>query len=551
MPRNFSSVGVVGLGAMGAGIAEVFARTGVDVVGVERDPEQLARGRAHVEQSTGRAVARGRMSPEQQSELVGRIAFTTSMADLADCGLVVEAVVERLDLKRQIFAELDRTVRADAVLATNTSSLSVTEIAAATSAPDRVVGLHFFNPAPVQALCEVVRTVLVARDVVEDVVGLVRRLGKSPVVAGDRAGFIANALLFGYLNRAVTLYEARFATREDIDAAMQHGCGYPMGPLTLLDLIGIDTAHSILQTMHSQGHDRLHAPAPLLAQMVAAGLLGRKTGRGFYAYAGPHSAQVVDDDQTPAPDEGRGTARQVATVGLVGAGLLAAGIAEALRAGGIEVICVGGDRTAELPRVDLVVEAVPDEPTAKRAVFTALDADCPGAILATTASLVPVVECAAATTRPADVVGLHFARRDPGGPLVEVVSTVVTSQVATATARTLCARLGKHVVSCGDRAGFLVDAMLFPYLNDAVRMLETGYATADDVDTAMTLGCRLPAGPFEELDSLGNDVALDIQRALYAQQPEPGLAPSPLLGQLVTAGRLGRRTGRGFREHGR
>ena len=551
MPRNFSSVGVVGLGAMGAGIAEVFARNGISVVGVERDPEQVARGRAHVEQSTGRAVARGRMSSDQQSELVGRITFTTSMADLADCELVVEAVVERLDLKRQIFAELDRTVRPDAVLATNTSSLSVTEIAAATTTPGRVVGLHFFNPAPVQALCEVIRTVLVAPDVVEDVVELVRRLGKSPVVAGDRAGFIANALLFGYLNRAVSLYEARYATREDIDAAMQLGCGYPMGPLTLLDLIGLDTAHEILRTMYREGRNRLHAPAPLLGQMVAAGLLGRKTGRGFYTYADPHAARVVDDAETPAPADRAATARQVSTVGLVGTGSMAKDIADALGAGGVEVIHVGGGRTHELVRADLVLEAGPDEPTAKRAAFEVLDDGCPGAILATTGSLVPVVECAAATSRPTDVVGMHFAHGDPGGPLVEVVSSVVTSPVAADAVRALCALLGRPAVSCGDRAGFLVDALLFPYLNDAVRMLETGYATTDDIDIAMTLGCRLPAGPFEVLDSIGNDVALGVLRTLHAQNPEPGLAPAPLLGQLVTAGRLGHSTGRGFREHGR
>jgi 3-hydroxybutyryl-CoA dehydrogenase len=536
---------------MGAGIAEVFARNGVGVVGVERDSEQLARGRGHVEQSTGRAVARGRMSPDQQSELVGRITFTTSMAELADCGLVVEAVVERLDLKRQIFAELDHLVRADAVLATNTSSLSVTEIAAATTTPARVVGLHFFNPAPVQALCEVIRTILVAPDVVEDVVGLVRRLGNSPVVAGDRAGFIANALLFGYLNRAVSLYEARYATREDIDAAMQLGCGYPMGPLTLLDLVGLDTAHEILRTMYRQGRDRLHAPSPALGQMVAAGLLGRKTGRGFYTYAAPDSPQVVGDDETPPSADRPARARQVGTVGLVGTGSAAAAIAGALGARDVEVIHVGSGRAEELSRADLVLEAGADDPAAKRAVFEALDARCPDAILATTGSLVPVVECAAATGRPEDVVGMHFAHGDPGGPLVEVVSTVVTSAMAADTARSLCARLGKHAVSCGDRAGFLVDALLFPYLNDAVRMLETGYATADDIDTAMTLGCRLPAGPFEVLDSLGNDVALGVQRALYAQNPEPGLAPAPLLGQLVTADRLGRSTGRGFREHGR
>ena len=190
--------------------------------------------------------------------------------------------------------------RPEAVLATNTSSLPVTEIAVATSNPKRVVGMHFFNPAPVQQFVEVIRTVITADDVFEDVKALAERLGKKPVIVGDKAGFIANALLFGYLNHAVSMYESRYATREDLDAAMRFGCGYPMGPLALLDLIGLDTAYEILDTMYKQGRNRLHAPSPIIKQMVSAGLLGRKSGRGFYTYAAPGSPEVVADAQTPA-----------------------------------------------------------------------------------------------------------------------------------------------------------------------------------------------------------------------------------------------------------
>ena len=194
------------------------------------------------------------------------------------------------------------------MLATNTSSLPVTEIAVATSNPKRVVGMHFFNPAPVQQFVEVIRTVITADDVFEDVKALAERLGKKPVIVGDKAGFIANALLFGYLNHAVSMYESRYATREDLDAAMRFGCGYPMGPLALLDLIGLDTAYEILDTMYRQGRDRLHAPSPIIKQMVSAGLLGRKSGRGFYTYAAPGSPEVVADAQTPPGAAARGVA---------------------------------------------------------------------------------------------------------------------------------------------------------------------------------------------------------------------------------------------------
>ena len=299
MAREIHSVGVVGLGTMGAGIAEVVARTGVTVVGVEVDDAAIARAREHLEHSTERAVAGGKLDAGERAALLARITFTTDLTDLADVDLVMEAIPESLELKASVFTELEQVCRPDVILASNTSSLSVTEIGVHTGRPGKVVGLHFFNPAPVLKLVEIVRTVVTEPDVVADVEAFARELGKEPVVIGDRAGFIANALLFGYLNHAVSMYESRYATREDLDAAMRFGCGYPMGPLALLDLIGLDTAYEILETMYRQSRNRLHAPAPILKQMITAGLLGRKSGRGFYTYDGVDSPTVVADADTP------------------------------------------------------------------------------------------------------------------------------------------------------------------------------------------------------------------------------------------------------------
>ncbi|MGZ5400059.1 MAG: 3-hydroxyacyl-CoA dehydrogenase family protein, partial [Nocardioides sp.] len=293
MPRDISTIGVIGLGTMGAGIAEVFARNGFDVIGVELGDEAVDRGRAHLQHSTDRAVKRGKLTSEEQAELLGRITYATEMKELARADIVVEAVVESMEVKKAIFRELDGIVTPEAILATNTSSLSVTEISTANGLPGRVIGIHFFNPAPVQNLVEIIRTVVTEESVLEDVKTLVATLGKSPVICGDKAGFIANTLLFGYLNHAVSMYEGRYASREDIDAAKRFGCGYPMGPLALLDLIGLDTAYEILDTMYKQGRDRLHAPAPILKQYVTAGLLGRKSGRGLYTYEAPDSPVVV------------------------------------------------------------------------------------------------------------------------------------------------------------------------------------------------------------------------------------------------------------------
>ncbi|MGN6332527.1 MAG: 3-hydroxyacyl-CoA dehydrogenase family protein [Motilibacteraceae bacterium] len=590
MSREFGTIGVVGLGTMGAGIVEVMARNGLTVVAVEPTDEGLERGRGHLRHSTDRAVGRGKLSPEDQAALVGRVTFSTSMEDLADADLVIEAVPEHLELKQEIFSALDKVCREDTILCTNTSSLSVTQISVSTGRPSRVVGMHFFNPAPVLKLVEVVRTVVTEPDVVADVVALAERLGKMPVVIGDKAGFIANALLFGYLNHAVSMYDCRYASREDIDAAMKLGCGLPMGPLALMDLIGLDTAYEILDTMYKQSRDRLHAPAPILKQMVTAGLKGRKTGRGFYTYEASDSPVVVTDAETPDDGDGSVPLREVRKIGVVGSGTMASGIVEVFAKAGYDVRYVArgeekvarvraslersldkavlrgkveqADRDAALANVsgtsrlddladrDLVVEAVVEELSVKQALFATLDEICkPGAILATTTSSLPVVECAAATSRPADVIGMHFFNPAPVMKLVEVVHTVSTAADVTATVRSLCAEVGKHPVVCADRAGFIVNALLFPYLNDAVKMLEAHYATSDDIDTAMKVGCGYPMGPFELLDVVGLDVSLAIERELYLEFREPGFAPAPLLEHLVTAGYLGRKTGRGFRDY--
>jgi 3-hydroxybutyryl-CoA dehydrogenase len=588
--RELTEVGVVGLGTMGAGISEVLARAGLSVTAVDVDGDAVDRGRAHIEQSTERAVSRGKLETAERDEILGRIRFSTSLEELADAELVIEAVPERMELKTEIFGKLDAICPPDTILATNTSSLSVTELSVTTARPSRVIGMHFFNPAPVMKLVEVVRTVVTEPSVVEDVEALATRLDKVDVTIGDRAGFIANALLFGYLNHAVSMFENRYASREDIDAAMRLGCGLPMGPLALMDLIGIDTAYEILDTMYKQSRNRLHAPSPVIKQMMTAGLLGRKSGRGFYTYAQRESAEVVPDALTPTPGGAAEGARPVQLVGVIGSGTMATGIIEVVAKGGFDVLfharsaervqavvkalTTSLDKQVQRGRLDeaardealgrvrgttvlddmadrdLVVEAVVESMPVKEVLFANLgEIVKPGAVLATTTSSLPVIECARASGRPADVVGMHFFNPAQVMKLVEVVSTISTAPDVAATVHAVSAELGKHAVSCTDRAGFIVNALLFPYLNDAVKMLEAHYATADDIDAAMKVGCGYPMGPFELLDVVGLDVSLAIERELYTEFREPGFAPAPLLEHLVTAGYLGRKTGRGFRDY--
>ncbi|MHA6764502.1 3-hydroxybutyryl-CoA dehydrogenase [Streptacidiphilus sp. PAMC 29251] len=279
-------VGVVGCGLMGSGIAEVFARAGLEVKVSEASGEALEIGRTRLTGSLDTAVRRGKLAEADRDGALSRISFTTDLADFADRDLVIEAVAEREDVKTAIFRELDQVVeRRDAILASNTSSIPIVKLASATSRPEQVLGIHFFNPAPVQKLVEIIPTLTTSAETVARAEEFAREvLAKEPIRARDRAGFVVNALLVPYLLSAVRMFETGVATAEDIDKGMEAGCAHPMGPLRLCDLIGLDTIVSIAESMYHEFKEPLYSAPPLLQRMVDAGLLGRKSGRGFYQY---------------------------------------------------------------------------------------------------------------------------------------------------------------------------------------------------------------------------------------------------------------------------
>jgi 3-hydroxybutyryl-CoA dehydrogenase len=279
------TVGVVGCGLMGSGIAQVAAESGRSVVACEVSREALDKGLGRIRATLEKSVSKGKLAPEAVDETLARIQGTTRLADLSSCDLVVEAVVERLDVKKAVMAELDAACGAEAIFASNTSSLSITEMAASTKRPGRFLGLHFFNPVPRMKLVEVVRSPLSDPEVVEEVVAFARELGKTPVSTTDRAGFIVNRLLVPYLLDAVRAVEQGVGSVADVDEAMKLGCGYPMGPFSLLDYIGLDTVVLIADILFDEFREARYAPPPLLRRMVQAGLLGRKSGRGFYDHS--------------------------------------------------------------------------------------------------------------------------------------------------------------------------------------------------------------------------------------------------------------------------
>ncbi len=283
---NFDRVGVVGGGTMGAGIAEVCARAGCDVTVLEVSEPAVDAGRARVLSSLARALRSGRMEPAEHDAVVARMTFVTDFAELHDRDLVVEAAPENEGLKLDIFRTLDEAVQPDAVLASNTSSIPLVKMAAATKRPKQVVGLHFFNPVPVLPLVEVVESLLTGPDTLLAVTDFAeKRLGKQTIRSKDRAGFVVNALLIPYLLSAIRMLESGFASADDIDQGMVKGCAHPMGPLALTDLIGLDTTAAVAESMYAEFREQLFAPPPLLLRMCEAGLLGRKVGQGFFTYS--------------------------------------------------------------------------------------------------------------------------------------------------------------------------------------------------------------------------------------------------------------------------
>ena len=284
MASEVRKVGVVGLGTMGAGIAQVCVQAGVATVGREITDELADRGRATIDRYLSRGVDKGRLTAEAKDAALGRLEVTTDLAELAGCDVVIEAIVEDLDAKRALFAELDGIVGPETVLATNTSALSVTEIAAATSRPERVVGMHFFNPAPVLPLVEIVRARQSSDTAFDTAYGLAERVGKQPIACNDTPGFVVNRILIPLLNDCVRVIDEAGVSPEDVDRAMRHGTSWPIGPCALLDLIGIDVHVHASEALWEALREPRMAPPPRLVRMLQAGALGRKTGQGFFSY---------------------------------------------------------------------------------------------------------------------------------------------------------------------------------------------------------------------------------------------------------------------------
>ena len=548
------TVAVVGLGGTGLALARRLTRAGLAVTGIDDDPAAL--------------VEALRLDPGERPRTVTRFPAGVATADL-----IIEAVPEPPALKRLVLGSLREHRRPGTPVLTTALTTPLTELQDA--AGQDLFGLRFLRSDALDAV-ELARAPHAGDAAAARVEEILAAAGIKAHRVGDRAGSLAPGLLLGLLNQAAWMVHDGYATAEAVDTAVRLGCGWSEGPLATLDAIGLDTARDVLARLGDLGGGH-RAPAPVLDELIARGALGVKTGQGFHSYAGQ-----ADDRPPVAP-----TAPPGCNVVVIGSGTMATGIAESFVRGGFRTTLLARteekaaaaaervdfalqrnspspDATSDeqaparwtatsdrsvLATADIVVEAVLEDLEVKRRLFAELGKVCaPNTLLATSTSSLPVSACTEPAGRPAHVLGLHFFNPAPLMPLVELVPGERTSAHTLARARAVAERLGKRTVECGDRAGFIVNALLFPYLNQALGILDADETTTATLDLALKSVGGQPLGPVRLLDTVGADVALEVQRRLHADPALWTPAPAPLLEQLVAAGHLGRKTaGKGVR----
>ncbi|HUA12831.1 MAG TPA: 3-hydroxyacyl-CoA dehydrogenase NAD-binding domain-containing protein [Solirubrobacteraceae bacterium] len=520
MERPAASVAVVGAGTMGSGIAQLAARSGAATLLFDPLDAALETGLERARDGLEREARRGRITAEQAAAAAGRLAPAAALEDFKDCELVIEAIPERLELKHELFAALSPIVGAGCVLATNTSSLPVTAVAAGAQRPERVVGMHFFNPAPVMALVEVIAGVLSAPAALELVDATGRAMGKTVIRAADGPGFLVNRCNRPFGLEGLRLLAERVADVETIDRVCRLGGGFPMGPFELMDLVGVDTGLAVSESFYelSFGEPRWR-PSPITARQVAAGLLGRKSGRGYYTYTKGDDGKLryrdEDTESAPAPSTPEGD------VVIAGETPLARELAQAARAAGYEVH--GADEVASA------------------GVLPALSIDCrpvrtPGPAPAGGARLMLCAGAPLAMLDRGGAVGFHALPPFDGVRVVEMTRRADSSPLAAARAERFFASLGRRVQWVGDAPGLVLGRIVCQLINEAAFALGEGVGSAADIDLGMRLGLAHPRGPFEWAQAIGLEHVLAVLDGLWALSREERYRAAPLLRTAAESG---------------
>jgi 3-hydroxybutyryl-CoA dehydrogenase len=546
-----SLIGVLGAGTMGNGIAQLAARSGARTLLYDPFPEALTKGAESARRGLAKEAEKGKLTDEQANDASERLQPVDDMAALADCQLVIEAAPERIELKHEMYAKLSEIVSESCVLATNTSSLLVTAIAAGASHPERVVGMHFFNPAPLMALLEVVAGVESSPEALELALATGEAMGKTVIVAKDGPGFIVNRCNRPWGLEALRLLQEQLADLETIDRICRMEGGFRMGPFELMDLVGVETGLEISKSFYEQsfGEPRWR-PSMIAARQVAAGLYGRKTGRGYYDYSdgpGKHRAPDPEPLEPGAPgQDGEGV------VVISGEGVIAGELRTAAEAAGYEVRSPHDPTGGVLPALFVDCDGIVPPPPSQ-ALAAGGQPDRRGAPTAPQGGA-HLILCAngslAALDPDGSAIGFHVLAPLDQANLVELTRSDDSSPVAAARAERFFAALGKHVEWVGDAPGLMLGRIVCQIINESAFALGEGVGSAKDIDTGMVLGLSHPRGPLEWADMIGLDHVLGVLSALREEYGEERYRPAPALKRLVRAGRLGRASGAGFFEYG-
>jgi 3-hydroxybutyryl-CoA dehydrogenase len=535
------TIGVLGAGTMGAGIAQLACRSGAETLLFDPIPAALEKGRERVHDGLRREAGKGRLTAEQAQSAAERLQTVGELEALADCELVIEAVPERIELKHEIYGRLSEIVGADCVLATNTSSLPVTAIAAGATHPERVVGMHFFNPAPVMALLEVIAGVRSGEQGLRLARATGRAMGKTVIDASDGPGFLVNRCNRPFGLEALRMLAERIADIETIDRIVRMEGGFRMGPFELMDLVGVDTGLEVSKSFYelSFGEPRWR-PSPISARYATAGMHGRKSGVGYYDYSALAQGGSYREEDPPPPSAPDGTGEGVLVIS--GEGTLAGELRDAARQAGYEVRGPHQPSGGVLPSLIVECDREPAEEDAFGSTAEAADRGAARMILCAHGSL-------GALDPAGSAVGFHVLPSFADAKLVELTRSETSSPLAAERAERLLASLGKHVAWVGDAPGLVLGRIVCQVINESAFAFGEGVGEAADIDTGMLLGLSHPRGPLEWADAIGLDHVLSVLEALSREYREERYRPAPALRRLVAAGRTGRASGSGFFEY--